>query len=478
MFALSPLILIYSLYFIISKTDSKFQKQSTTCLNKTKNLNNSIPLLQWAFKHHIYIHPSLSFNKNKFNDTNHNFHYFTTNSVIPNGTLLFKISSNMILSQKNIYSYFKKVKNIKRTALWEEINSLKELQHFSAKELLYLTTIISDAALKGKGHIFKKYCEYLKLYEYINLDHFPLYYLEKEIFYLNHSNFGREIKNYLALINKEYSLIKINNNFNKKIQIEDFLKFRTILSSNNINFNNSTYIIPLIDCFIKKINSTKINTNFKFILNSKNEFDFEVYSTDIIKKNEKIYMQWKTMPNDKTLLFYGFIDENNLISPNYYVKILNENYQNDLKSDKINKTELNLLLFDLVKTKNYYDLNFDFFGKKIVDIYSNISKYYQKYLKYHEGAYLMMKDNLNYYLKMYNEKYDNLTISRYIDDKIKKDQIKNILNIEKRLIKNRIKFIDDVIKDIQRTKEERDIVEKVIKAREEMELKNQKNIKI
>ena len=132
------------------------------------------------------------------NDIEHNFYFFKSKENIANNTLLFKIPSNIMISQQSLENIIKKSKNIKLSNLWNKISSInKYINYSSAKQLFYISIILSDSTFRQKGKFYKKYKEYLDMYNYINLDNFPLFYNIKEITYLNNSHFGKEIKNNL-----------------------------------------------------------------------------------------------------------------------------------------------------------------------------------------------------------------------------------------------------------------------------------------
>ena len=262
----------------------------------TKPIDDISSIYKWARKNGIYIHNNMQLNKNKINDLKHNFYYFISNSTIPNNTLLLKIPSNIMISQPALDNIFKTSKNKKYANLWSKISSInKYITYSSAKQLFYISIILSDSSFRQKGKFYKNYKEYLNMYNYINLDHFPIYYTMKEMVYLNSSHFGKEIKNNFESINNEYYLIKNVLNFDDSVIIDDYIKYRILSLSNSMNINNQTYIIPLIDCFQKKVNKTngQYNAYIKLIPNKNNknnsqykQYDIEIYSNKTIKKND------------------------------------------------------------------------------------------------------------------------------------------------------------------------------------------------
>ena len=419
-------------------------------------------IVNWAKKNNIYIHDYLSLKKNELNDIEHNFYYFKSNAKISNNTLLLKIPSSIIISQNLLVNLFKKSKSEKLSTLWEKIQSIDKFINFSStKQLFYISIIISDSVFRQKGKFFKKYKEYLDMYNYINLDNFPLLYTGKEILYLNNSHFGKEINNNLKSINKEYYLIKNILNFDSTVLVDEFIKYRLLSLSNSFYLNNKTYIVPFIDCFQKKINKTngKYNSFIKLSPNpyNTNEYDFEIYSNKSIGKNEELKLLWKQISNVESLLYYGFIDDDNSITSEYLVDLVNNNFMKDLKIDDINsKYGIN---FKKLVAPKFYDLNNEFFDEYFYYAYRNLSKYFEKYYHNNEGPYQMMKGNLQYYLKLYEEMYNSDMINMNIEGINKKKHIKNILGMEEKLIQNRIKLLNNKINNFRNEKEEKDIFE-------------------
>ena len=434
-------------YFVTSKKDEA-KIDDITSINK------------WAKKNKIYINENLRLYKNDLNDNNHNFYYFKSNNKIDNNTLLLKVPSNIMISQHYLDNFFKKTKNKKFASLWNKISSINEyLKYTSAKQLFYISIIFSDSTFRQKGKFYKKYKEYLDMYNYINLDNFPVLYNAKEMLYLNNSYFGKEINNNLKSINNEYYLIKNELDLDNTVLVDEYAKYRILSLSNSININNKTYVVPLIDCFKKKVNKTYGNYNayIKLSPNKENnkEYDLEIYSYGEIESNMEIFLLWKQISNIQSLLYYGFVDEKNVITSEYLVDLINKNFRKDLNVDYINEIN-NISLDDLIVPK-FYDLNDEFYDEYLFYAYSNMSIYFDQYYRNNEGPYQMMKDNLVYYLRLYEEIYNDDLISRNIMGKNKKTNVKNVLRLEQKLIENRIQLLNNKIIYFQNNKKEQDI---------------------
>jgi hypothetical protein len=243
------------------------------------------------------------------------------------------------------------------------------------------------------------------------------------------------------------------------VLVDEYAKYRILSLSNSININNKTYVVPLIDCFKKKINKTYGNYNayIKLSPNKENnkEYDLEIYSYGEIQSNMEIFLLWKQISNIQSLLYYGFVDENNVITSEYLVDLINKNFRKDLNVDNINKNN-NISLDDLIVPK-YYDLNDEFYDEYLFYAYNNISIYFDQYYRNNEGPYQMMKDNLVYYLRLYEEMYNDDLINRNIMGKSKKANVKNVLRLEQKLIENRMQLLNNKIIYFKNNKKEQDI---------------------
>ena len=192
-----------------TKTTKKKNKQKIKKIHKDplENITNIIPIvLDWAKNNDIYINSKLSLNKRTTHD---NYFSFYADSKILNNTLLFKVPYNMMITQKNLYDIYNSTKNNKFENLWEKILSMKSeyVKYYSTQQLLYLSIILEYAARKKKGPVYKKYKEYLKLFEQRNMDIYPIFYDQDEKYYLSGSNLGTQINRATEALNKSYIFI-------------------------------------------------------------------------------------------------------------------------------------------------------------------------------------------------------------------------------------------------------------------------------
>jgi hypothetical protein len=306
-----------------------------------------------------------------------------------------------------------------------------------------------------KGPIYKKYKELFRLHDYINLDIFPVFYDEQEKMYLAGSNFGSQLTRAENSLNEEYFVT--NNIFNISIPIQDdFMKRRvlslissTFFNNTNLNYSklyNETVIVPFLDCFNKVISEDKSNAKIE-IKGIKNEttnlidYYLEIYATKPIVLGGEIYLKWNPFPNSELLLYYGIVEEGNPFKSKYYVDILNRKFQKDLNITEDQR-------FDNVR-RDFYELNKEFYDPSVINTYRNLSIYFDKYKNKEEGAYQMMLDNLKYYFDLYENPLSDGNLNIYINSKDKIRCIKEIIHLEKKVISEKVKYLENVIKGIK-----------------------------
>ena len=452
-------IILFILTIILYKPSFSLKRKK---LKKNKEISNKDfqldSILSWAKANNIYINDNLILNKNL--DSSHNFYYFSSNNSISNNTILMRIPYNILISKETIIEHFNKYKSKKFIDLWEKIlSSNKEIiSNYSTKQLLYMAIILENSINKKKGTFYKKYETYFNMYEYINMDIFPAFFDEDEIYFLSPSGFGAELVRAVESLEEEYIITK--NELGIESSMPDtFLKYRVLALSNSIRFNNTniekkfnsgeyndTVIIPFIDCFKKKMyNRDSIMADYSFIKEEKGEYVFVIRTIKNINAGEEITLQWRKISNQDSYLYYGFIDEENLLLPKVYLNVFNNMMKNDLGID-VNKNFSNIAKRDL------YELNSEFLEYDIVFSYKNISETIDKYKNKKEGRYEMMEDNLNYYFRIYEEQLTEGNININIRGNEKKRIIKLLMKIEKEIFKERINYVKMLIQDIKSKK--------------------------
>ena len=452
------LVLITSIIIATSKKAEKKKhkhKSKKVIKDPLDKVTNIIPIvLEWAKNNSIYINPKLTLTKRTKRD---NYYSFYADSKIPNNTLLFKVPYNMMITQNTLYDIYKNSKNTKFENLWENILELKSdyVKYYSTQQLLYMSIILEYAIRKKKGPIYKKYKEYLKLYEQRNMDIYPVFYDQEEKYYLGGSNLGIQINRATEALNEEYILLSTKLNMSIPFQ-DDFFKTRVISLISSTDFNNTniflpegyneTCIVPFLDCFNKVISSERANAflNISGIKNETNNFTdyyLEIYSSEEIYIGSELNLKWRPFPNTEFLIYYGQTEEGNPFNSKFYIDIINRKLKEDLGFDKDKN-------FENLK-RDIYEINTEFYDPSVINAYRNLSLVIDKYKDREEGAYELMRDNLQYYFNLYENPLSDGNINIYINGNEKKKDIKEIIHKEKKLIETKIEYLNKVIKGIK-----------------------------
>lgn len=395
-----------------------------------EKLNLVESLIKWSKKRKIYINPSLKLNPV---DGDHNLPYFTSNEEIKTNTTLISIPKNMLITQNLITELINNNTKSKYKGLWEKLLHLDNayINYYSTKELFYMATMIEHFMRIKKGKFYHLFGKYFDIYQYTNLDNYPIFYSKEEIDFISQTNFYDEINRALNSIENEQKILTNDLKYFSS-DLEAFLKYRVLILSNSINKNNITYVIPFYDSFKRDI--------FENICDAKIEYDnitqsFNIVSINNIAKNKEIVVLMKRMPNKSTLLYFGFTSENNNFIGSYPIEKLNNLLRQRLKLD------LNVLPINRT-----YDISDGNFINNNIESYKSLKEKIDKYKNNPIGEYILMKDNLEDYLKLYDKFTDGKFNEIYYGNQ-KIINVKRIINMEKKLIEVRLNYLNSVIND-------------------------------
>ena len=393
-----------------------------------EKVNEIENLLNWAKKKKIYINPLLQLNPI---NGEHNLPYFTSKEKIPNNITLISIPEKMLINQNLFTKTFQNNTKSKYNGLWEKILKLDNpyINYYSTKELFYMATIIEHFMRTKKGKLYHLFGKYFDLYQYTNLDNFPIFYSKEEIEFLYSTNIYEEIKRGLDSIENEQKILMNTLEFVSADQ-EAFLKYRVLILSNSINIDNITYFIPFLDLFKRNVFEIESDVNYKF---DNISHTFNITSIKNIDKDKELIIQMKQIPNKALLMYFGYTCENNNFIGSYQIETLN-----NLMRKRLNLEDW---IKPIIQT---YDISDPEFIEKMIPTYLELKLKIKEYLTNPIGEYILMKDNLQDYLNLYNRftdgKYNEVF---YGNQKI--INVKRVINLEKKLIELRLKHLNDVI---------------------------------
>ena len=164
---------------------------------------------------------------------------------------------------------------------------------------------------------------------------------------------------------------------------------------------------------------------------------FVIRTTKEIKKGKEIIVNSKPIPNTSALLYFGYTSEKNNIAGRFIIEVVNNIFRKRLNWDGSIKL-----------INNSYDIGGNNFIENIIGTYQDLKMKLSDYKNNRYGEYLLMKENIMDYLKIYSKFTDEM-YSKYFYGQKKITNVKRILFLEKRLLEIRINQIDNIINEIK-----------------------------
>ena len=403
-FLLSLIIIVTSLYIIKTKSE---------------DYDN---LLEWGKSHNVYISEKLAMNYTSENIKN----FYAKEEIEKNETIMI-IPKDIVLNIETALKLF----GTKTNKLYEKYKNEKfeftnEFLKYRIQQSFLAYLMYAGNKHKTEKNKFYQYFKYFFNTFETNLDNFPIFYNNEQFSLLTSSLLGNEIFQTRALFDEEYTILD-KRVLTKRLDYDEYLKYRTYTLSKGNNITGLCTLIPFVD--ILEVHPTKYNLKLKFDLD---DYGVKVIATKKIKTNRKLMVKILSMQNSNMLIFYGktFKELDNTIN-SFLVPYISPLYlternldQSLAKNDKI----------DLVHEKFYEEAmpTYMEFSKKIKEDGSPLS------------ALRIFMGNL----KALRKKYDEVTTSKLhktfftLKDV---ENVKRILNTEMRFYDEKMKVIDVLI---------------------------------
>jgi tetratricopeptide (TPR) repeat protein len=230
-----------------------------------------------------------------------------------------------------------------------------------------------------------------------------------------------------------------------RVDIDEFMRYRTLTTVKTLNITNNTSIVPFIDMF----ENDPIDYNINFKLNETTK-DLYVFTTKPIYRDSILYIRSGHFSNNKRFVIYGqtFEKMKDYIEA-FQIPMISYKLQQQIKVEDENFEYEESI--DLVKKKFY---------KKALDTYKKLSKYNKE-----DGsdisAYKLFLKNL----EMSREVYNDVSSSDIYREFVKAKDINNVIRVlsfEKKFMDEKIgvlrKYIHKLEKNEKREKKyEKDI---------------------
>ncbi len=399
-------------------------------------------LLEWGKNNSLYISDNIGM---KYINEN-NKTYYAKDDIAEN-TLIMNIPYDLMLNREKA---FKLLDNKKLEKLYLDYKSQKfgiDIGFLPASLeqsfLAYILTYYTTHPKKYKKTKFYSYFHYLIDTFETDLDSYPVFYSQSQLKLLTGS---------LALI--ETTLLKelYNEEANKlkrlgggKIDIDEFMRYRTLTTVKTLNITNNTSIVPFIDMF----ENDPIDYNINFKLNETTR-DLYVFTTKPIRRDSTLYIRSGHFSNNKRFVIYGqtFEKMKDYIEA-FQIPMISYKLQQQIKVEDENFEYEESI--DLVKKKFY---------KKALGTYKQLSKYNKE-----DGsdisAYKLFLKNL----EMSREAYNDVSSSDVYREFVKAKDINNVirvLNFEKKFMDEKIEVLKKYIHKLEKNEKREKKYEKNI----------------
>ena len=384
--------------------------------------NDYDKLLEWGKNHSIFISDKLAMNYTSENIKN----FYLKEEVEKNETLLI-IPKELLLNVENALNLLgKKSNKLYEKYKNEKFEYVNEFLEYRIEQSFLAYLMYAANKHKSDKNKFYRFFKYFFNTLETNLDSFPLFYNTEQFTLLSNTLLGLEIYQSRALFEEEYNILN-KKVLPKGLDYDEYLRFRTYPLSKGHNITGLCSIIPFVDML--DVHPTKYNLKLKFDLD---DYGVKVISTKKIKTNRRLMIKIDSMQNSNILIYYGKTFKElektvnsflvPYISPAYLTK--KNLYQSLANNEKL----------DLMHEKFYEEAmpTYMEFSKKIKEDGSPLS------------ALRIFKGNL----VALREKYDEISTS-----KIHKtfftlkdiENIKRIVELEKKVYDEKMKVIDVLI---------------------------------
>ena len=359
-------------------------------------------LLEWGLNHSVFISDKIGINYTSENLKN----FYVKEDIDRNETIMI-IPPELVLNIKSALNLYgpktKKLYDKYKKAKFEYVNDFLKYR-IQQSFLAYLL-------LTGEKHNNNKFHKYFQYFTF-NL--------------LTMSQFGNEIYQAKMIYEEEYSILD-QKILTKGLDYDEYLKYRTLTLSKGTNITGLCSLIPFVD--ILDIHPTKYNLKLSFNMS---DYGVRVYSTKKIKAKRRLRLKVDAGQNSGSLIYYGktFKELENSVN-SFQVPYISSQYLTEKNMDQslaINeKIDLAHEKFYEEAMKTYMD-----FSKKIKQDGSPLSALY------------IFKDNLMAMRKKYDE-VSTSQIHKAFFTMRDIENVKRIINLEKRFYDEKMKVLDVLI---------------------------------
>ena len=389
-------------------------------------------LLEWGKNNSLMISDKL---RMKFISENDKRYY--ADDDIPKDTLLMSIPQKIMLNLDNALELLNSKKINKLYTEYKKYSidiSLGFLTSTGDQTFLtYLIYLVNHRQKYYKKNKFYQFFHYLFDIFETNLDSFPIFYKDEQLDLLKGSNALMQLTLMKELYKDEVE--KFEKDYNQKeIDFDEYLRYRSLIITKSLNVSQVS-IIPFMDLFA----SDPIDYNVDFGVNYTTG-NIDIFTTKKVRRDDILYIRSGYFSNIKRFVLYGETFEK---LQNYV-----DNFHVPMVSFKMLKNyHLNEKDFDF---ENTIDLSRKKFYKYALEAYKKVSL-----LKKDDGSDLSAYKLFLKNLKMVRDNYAPITTSDIHKQFVNKkdiDNVRRVLDFEKKFLDDKIKELKKVINKMENSK--------------------------
>ena len=209
-------------------------------------------LLEWGKSHNVYISEKLAMNYTSENIKN----FYAKEEIEKNETIMI-IPKDIVLNIETALKLF----GTKTNKLYEKYKNEKfeytnEFLKYRIQQSFLAYLMYAGNKHKTEKNKFYQYFKYFFNTFETNLDNFPIFYNNEQFSLLTSSLLGNEIFQTRALFDEEYTILD-KRVLTKRLDYDEYLKYRTYTLSKGNNITGLCTLIPFVD--ILEVHPTKYN---------------------------------------------------------------------------------------------------------------------------------------------------------------------------------------------------------------------------
>ena len=419
----SKIIFIILFIFIFSKNDYKEPETYDPGYEE---------LLQWGKDHYLNITSKIRFIKDK------DKRQYLAKNLIPEGDVIIDIppecmmninkTLDLLNSKKFRKGYYQYIEEDKQST--EVLQDVHHVEQAYMAYILYIVNHKRKAYEKNKNKFYEYYKPIYYMFE-DNLDSLPFFYSSEQMRFFLNTSFGSIFEILNRYINEEATIFE-KKIFKKTVIFEEYLQYRIFSIQKSYEVDGKLNIVPFLDYFKKDFK----NVNCEFTIENGHII---IKAKQNIFPGEDVILTPITISNQHRFIFFGeTFDEILDKFQSYNVPMVIPQFI----SEKLIDFDINSL-----GEKSRVDLSEIDFYKGMMNVYKKIARMI-KADDSEEGAcnlilkYIMrIKQNLDFI------KYDE--IRKAFFKKKDSDNVKRIIDGEKKFLERRISILNIYIKNLK-----------------------------